>query len=380
MFKMLFINFNIYLYTSRNKMSARTFFEKQLYSNDKCNDKYNDKCNDNGITQVLLENLKFTSDNTNNKNRPFTLLVDGIGSIYNKSSSNIITFLENLGKYIGYNNIIFVFTNKPNTNKDSDSFLETDTDINYTNTNLEEQNLPFINRNNMKRRRANNKISELLTYSNCEDNKHSRDSEYSKDKIAECNLKIKKLSKKTNYITDELVAESKRILDKYGIKYIQAEHDYYYGLIKYLLDKNIADGIYSENKAMFRIGCKKIYYNLNFTTKTIVEVDLKKCLNQSKISTSKFENAFDASTNSPYTDNLLYCNFEKIINIMNEYELETIEDIVENLDNINKCKTSQIIKIPKRFNIHKTREVFSRTLSYLEIKDVKIQLSKYSII
>ena len=356
-------------------MSARTFFEKQLYSND--------KCNDSGITQVLLENLKFTCDNTNNKNRPFTLLVDGIGCIYNKSSSNIITFLENLGKYIGYNNIIFVFNNKPNNSKDSDSELVSElvSDTEIDNTNLEEYNSQSINRNNLKRRRANYKISELLTYANCRDSGdsgYSGDSVDSKDKVAEYNLKIKKLSKRTNYITDKLVAESKRILDKYGIKYVQAEHDNYYGLINYLLNENIADGIYSENKAMFRIGCKKIYYNLNFTKKTIVEVNLKKCLNQRKISTSKFENAFDASTNSPYTDNLLYCNFEKIINIMNEHKLETIEDIVENLDNINKGKTSQIIKIPKRFNIQKAREVFSRTLSHLEIKDVNIQLSKYS--
>ena len=202
-------------------------------------------------------------------------------------------------------------------------------------------------------------------------------------------MKINKLLKQTNSIKNKDIELCKQFCIYMGIAFIHIkslEADY---IFPELIIQGIADGVYSEDNDMFLLGCKKVYFGLNYNLNTIHEFIYDECLYTMNVTSDQFNNAFIAA-GTWNNDNIEYCKFNETINLMIEYN--TIENVIANLEKINFGKTSRIIKVPKQFDFIKTREIFSRKLSskiqkqisnYINnflsiIENVKINYKKYS--
>ena len=169
----------------------------------------------------------------------------------------------------------------------------------------------------------------------------------------------------------------KKICNKLGIPYIHIESleaDY---IFKYLIDNKIANCVLTQDNDMFRLGCKKVFFDLDYNLDNIYIFDYDECLFNMNITIDQFNNAYDAS-GTDFNSNLEYCKFKETIELMKIYN--TIENVIDNLHIINKDKLTRIIKVPKRFNYIMTREIFNRPLSDKVIKQLKYTISSFQSI
>jgi len=187
-------------------------------------------------------------------------------------------------------------------------------------------------------------------------------------------MKINKLLKQTNSIKNKDIDICKQICIYMSIAFIHIksfEADY---IFPELINQGIVDGVYSEDNDMFLLGCKKVYFGLNYNLNTIHEFIYDECLNNMNITPDQFNNAFIAA-GTWHNDNIEYCKFNETIELMLEYN--TIENVIANLEKINIGKTSRIIKVPKQFDFIKTREIFNIQLSCEVIKEISNYINNF---
>jgi 5'-3' exonuclease len=198
-------------------------------------------------------------------------------------------------------------------------------------------------------------------------------SEIEKNKYSSL-LKLNSLLKQINSIKVNDIKICKEICILLGILYIHIKSQEADDIFLHLIKNKYVDGIYSEDNDLFRRQCDKVYFGLDFNLDTIYEFNYDECLQKMNITTSQFNNAYDAS-GTDFNDNLEYCKFKDNIKLMILYG--TIEEVIANLDIINLGKTSRIIKVPKNFDYIKTREIFNRELSKLVIKNINNNINQY---
>jgi len=187
-------------------------------------------------------------------------------------------------------------------------------------------------------------------------------------------MKINKLLKQTNSIKNKDIEICKQICIYMGILFIHIkslEADY---IFPELIIQGIVDGVYSEDNDMFLLGCKRVYFGLNYNLNTIHEFIYDECLFNMNVTSDQFNNAFIAA-GTWHNDNIEYCKFNETIKLMIEYN--TIENVIANLEKINFGKTSRIIKVPKQFDFIKTREIFNRKLSCKVIKQITNYINNF---
>lgn len=190
-------------------------------------------------------------------------------------------------------------------------------------------------------------------------------------------ININRLLKQTNHIKTKDIEICKKICKYLGIAYIHIESleaDY---IFPYLINNKIVDGVYSEDNDMFLLGCKKVYFGLNYNLNTMYEFSYDDCLCNMKITKDQFNNAFIAA-GTWNNDNIEYCKFNETIELIKKYN--TIENIIENLDKINLGKITRIIKVPRQFDFVKTRELYNTDLSQYVTNQINVYVSNFQFI
>ena len=209
------------------------------------------------------------------------------------------------------------------------------------------------------------------------DNSNVNDKESDQNKINDDLITIHRLSKQTNSIKIKDIEICKQMCKYLGIPYIHIESleaDY---IFPYLINNTIVDGVYSEDNDMFLLGCKTVYFGLNYNLNTMYEFIYDDCLHNMKITSEQFNNAFIAA-GTWNNDNIEYCKFNETIELIKKYN--TIENIIENLDKINIGKISRIIKVPRQFDFNKTRELFNIKLTVKVINEINDFINKFQSI
>jgi len=182
-------------------------------------------------------------------------------------------------------------------------------------------------------------------------------------------LKINKLENQLmSYIEINDVELCKQICKNMGIPFIHIKSLEADDIFPYLINENIVDGVYSEDNDMFRRGCKQVYFGLDYNLNLIYEFNYDEVISSMNITIKQFNDAYDSAGTDYGTDNLEYCKFTQTIELIIKYG--TLENVISNLDKINEGKITRIIKIPKRFDIVKTREILDGELSEKVIKQI----------
>jgi len=180
-------------------------------------------------------------------------------------------------------------------------------------------------------------------------------------------LQISKYLKQIISIKSIDIEICKQICNLLGILCIHVKSQEADDIFHYLINNGIVDSVYSEDNDMFRRGCNLVHFGLDYKLDTLYEFKYDECLYKMNVTPEQFNNAYDAS-GTDFNDNLEYCKFKENIELMKEYG--SIENVIANLNKINLGKTSRIIKVPKRFDFIKTREIFNREISQIVISQI----------
>ena len=196
-----------------------------------------------------------------------------------------------------------------------------------------------------------------------------------KDNLLKDNLlkdNLLKINKLENQLMSSIeindVEICKQICKNMGIPFIHIKSLEADDIFPYLINENVVDGVYSEDNDMFRRGCKKVYFGLDYNLNLIYEFNYDEVISSMNITKKQFNDAYDSAGTDYGTDNLEYCKFTQTIELIIKYG--NLENVISNLDKINEGKLSRIIKLPKRFDIVKTREIFDGELSEKVIKQI----------
>jgi hypothetical protein len=326
---------------------------------------YENNSNKNGIKKIKLKEL-------NHK----TIAIDAMGFIYRamlRSKKNwrydIIFLIHKFNKY----NIefVFVFDDNPNNNDKEHTFLKRQEkqakkkimhEENQTQSKVVNQNLETLETLETQETQETMEIQESVDISETLDTLSTVD-----------NSTTEYIQPKVNKL---VITQCEELCSILGIKHIRIKHKEADEIFTFLIDNNIVDGCYSQDNDLLRRGCKTIYYDLDYNLDTIYVINYDKLLIDLNLSPDEFNNAYDAS-GTEYNDNLAYCKFKDAYDLVNIYG--DIETILLNIEEINKEKTSRLLKIPIRFNYLKTREIFNRQLTHKNIQEIMDSVNKFQI-
>ncbi len=184
---------------------------------------------------------------------------------------------------------------------------------------------------------------------------------------------IQKEGKKGIGIKDKYIVKLKELFDALRVSYIhiQEEADI---VCKYLVTQGYVDGCVSDDMDLLAYGCPILVQNLNFTNNYVNLFDLDELLEVMKLTKAQLlDLCICAGTD--YNNKLINIKCKEIYSYIVEYK--TIEEVVDNLDEINRNREIimrnkglvedeyKSIKIPYQFKYDKTRNIFNKILDDL---------------
>jgi hypothetical protein len=298
-----------------------------------------------------------------------TIAIDAMGFLYRcilrskKNWRNDIIFL--IHKFNKYNiKFVFVFDDNPSNNEKEHIFIK---------RNCKQEKQEKQKKQKLMNESANNldSLDNLDESSNLDnvdvscilDNLDNLDNSDNSDNSNNLNNSNDgDMKQKVNKL---VIKQCEDLCDKLGINRIRIKNKEADEIFKFLIDNNIVDGCYSQDNDLLRRGCKTMYYDLDYKLDTIHIINYDELLNDLKLTSGEFNDIYDAS-GTEYNDNLTYCKFKDTYDLINKYG--NIENVLSNLEEINKDKILRLIKIPIRFDYLKTREIFNRELTKKNIE------------
>ena len=297
-----------------------------------------------------------------------TIAIDAMGFLYRcilrskKNWRNDIIFL--IHKFNKYNiKFVFVFDDNPTNNEKEHIFIK---------RNCKQEKQEKQKKQKLMNESANNldSLDNLDESSNLDktdiscilnnlDNSDNSDNSNNLNNSNDGDMKQK--------VNKLVIKQCEDLCDKLGINRIRIKNKEADEIFKFLIDNNIVDGCYSQDNDLLRRGCKTMYYDLDYKLDTIHIINYDELLNDLKLTSGEFNDIYDAS-GTEYNDNLTYCKFKDAYDLINKYG--NIENIISNLEEINKGKTLRLVKIPIRFDYLKTREIFNRQLTKKNIQEI----------
>ena len=320
---------------------------------------YKNNSKKNGIKQIRLKELKCQ-----------TIAIDAMVFMYRamlRSKKNwrydIIFLIHKFNKY----NIkfVFVFDDNPNNNDKEHTFIK------RHEKQSKQAKRKIIHEDNQNQSKIVNQNLDTLETPVTLETPESLESPESPETLDKSSTEY--IQPKVNKL---IINQCEELCDILGIKRIRIKNKEADEIFKFLIDNNIVDGCYSQDNDLLRRGCKTIYYDLDYNLDTIYVINYDKLLIDLNLTSEEFNNAYDAS-GTEYNDNLAYCKFKDTYELVNTYG--DIEHILFNIEEINKEKTSRLIKIPNRFDYLKTREIFNRQLTQKNIQEIMDYVNKFQI-
>jgi hypothetical protein len=325
-----------------------------------------------------------------------TIAIDAMGFLYRcilrskKNWRNDIIFL--IHKFNKYNiKFVFVFDDNPSNNEKEHIFIKRNCKQEKQEKQEKQKKQKLMNEsaNNLDNLDSLDNLDNLEESSNLDnldnldnvDNLDNMDNLDNSDNLDNMdNLDNSNNSNNSNdgdmkqKVNKLVIKQCEDLCDKLGINRIRIKNKEADEIFKFLIDNNIVDGCYSQDNDLLRRGCKTMYYDLDYKLDTIHVINYDELLINLKLKSENFNDIYDAS-GTEYNDNLTYCKFKDIYDLINKYG--NIENILSNLEEINKGKTSRLIKIPNRFDYLKTREIFNRQLTKKNIQEIMDSVNNF---
>ena len=166
---------------------------------------------------------------------------------------------------------------------------------------------------------------------------------------------VSKAHKNTQGINHKKINDIKTLLEYFGIPFIHNKKYEADIICSYLVKNNIVEYCISNDMDMLAFGCNKVIRNLSFSSDLIDVYDLNNILSDLKITHSQFIDIC-ILMGCDYTGKM--CNMKSILplNLIKKYD--NIENIIDNLDDINK-NTDKDIQSNNYFNYNTAREIFN---------------------
>lgn len=171
---------------------------------------------------------------------------------------------------------------------------------------------------------------------------------------------IKNLSRKTTTVKASYIVDCKKLFDNLGIPYIHIDDLEADAIFKYLLDNNMADACFSADTDVIAYGCHTILKDLNYINDTVQCINYPQLLKTLGISHEMLLYTCILS-GTDYNNSLKRSKFEINLELIKNYK--TIQNVINNLDEINKSQPEEYKKsLPTRFDWQNAFAVFTESI------------------
>ena len=174
--------------------------------------------------------------------------------------------------------------------------------------------------------------------------------------------KMRSIIRNTRKITIKHIIVAKELFDILGIQYMHLQDVEADNVFKYMLDKKLADIVYSADMDCLLYGCSKVMFYLDFLSDCFKEFNLADILKHLNITFEQLQQAMILS-GTDFNFGLVNSNFENNIKLIKKYG--TITEILHNLDEINRDipdDTKHISIPPIRFDYDKTFSIYNDSI------------------
>lgn len=180
-------------------------------------------------------------------------------------------------------------------------------------------------------------------------------------------INLSKLRKKSISIKLEHIENCKKLFDLMGIEWYHLKNTEADIIFKYLFDIGKIDACYSADMDILLYECPILLQDLDFINDEIYEYDYFEILKYLNLTSEQLLNASIAS-GTDYNYPLKYSKIDYNIELIKKYN--TIENIINNLENINKDREYKI-EIPIDFNYKFSIKNYKNIIS----DDLKLELN-----
>jgi 5'-3' exonuclease len=185
---------------------------------------------------------------------------------------------------------------------------------------------------------------------------------------------IAKLTKRAHSIKTSDIVASKRLFDIMGVQYIHLEDIDADTVLKFAIDKDIADVCFSGDMDTIAYGCKRVIQDLDFLRDMVTDIDYDKMLEILEVDSDTLLTAFILS-GTDYNNSLKKTTFA--INLELAKKWKTIDAVIKNLHEINVGRSEDDqIGVPNRFDWETSLAIYKEQLPIETVDAIKEEFEK----